>query len=188
MRPASGARSCWLPATGRSARDGHALQEQLTAKAAGLGITVLGPNCLGFLNAHARTAPFALYFTPPLQAGPVGVALQSGALASVFMAFARAHAIGVSTLTSLGNEAMIGTTDVIDYLIEDEQTKVICLFLEAISDPAGFAAAAERADRAGKPIVALKVGVERGRLARPRSPTPGPWRATTRWSTPRCAS
>jgi acyl-CoA synthetase (NDP forming) len=138
--------------------EGHALQEQLTAKAAGLGITVLGPNCLGFLNAHARTAPFALYFTPPLQAGPVGVALQSGALASVFMAFARAHAIGVSTLTSLGNEAMIGTTDVIDYLIEDDQTKVICLFLEAISDPAGFVAAAERADRAGKPIVALKVG------------------------------
>ena len=61
--------------------DGYALQEQLTAKAAGHGITVLGPNCLGFLNAHARTAPFALYFTPPLQAGPVGVALQSGALA-----------------------------------------------------------------------------------------------------------
>jgi len=138
--------------------DGHALQEQLTAKASGLGITVLGPNCLGFLNAHARTAPFALYITPPLQAGPVGVALQSGALAAVFMAFARAHAIGVSTLTSLGNEAMIGTTDVIDYLIEDDQTKVICLFLEAISDPLGFAAAAERADRAGKPIVALKVG------------------------------
>ena len=72
------------------------------------------------------------------------------------MAFARAHAIGVSTLTSLGNEAMIGATDVIDYLIEDERTKVIALFLEGI--PAGFAAAAERADRAGKPIVAIKAG------------------------------
>jgi acyl-CoA synthetase (NDP forming) len=136
--------------------DGNALQEQLTAKAAGHGIIVLGPNCLGFLNAHAPAAPFALYFTPPLQAGPVGVALQSGALAAVFLAFARAHAIGVSTLTSLGNEAMISTVDVIDYLIEDDRTKVICLFLEAISD--GFADAARRADQAGKPIVALKVG------------------------------
>src|SRR6185437_9339633 len=104
----------------------------------------------------ARTAPFALYITPPLQAGPVGVALQSGALASVFMAFARAHGIGVSTLTSLGNEAMISTVDVIDYLITDEHTKVICLFLEAIGD--GFAAAAQRADQDGKPIVAIKVG------------------------------
>ena len=46
----------------------------------------------------------------------------------------------------------------IDYLVEDEHTKVICLFLEQIGDPAAFAAAAGRADRAGKPIVALKVG------------------------------
>jgi acyl-CoA synthetase (NDP forming) len=47
---------------------------------------------------------------------------------------------------------------VLDYLVEDEATRVICLFLEEISDPAGFARVAEKADRAGKPIVALKVG------------------------------
>ena len=50
------------------------------------------------------------------------------------------------------------TADFIDYLVEDEATKVICLFLEEIGDPDRFAAAAEKADRAGKPIVALKVG------------------------------
>ena len=50
------------------------------------------------------------------------------------------------------------TADVIDYLVEDEATRVICLFLEEIGDPARFARAAARADRAGKPIVALKVG------------------------------
>ncbi len=146
--------------------DGTALQDRLTAKAAGHGITLLGPNCLGFLNAHARTAPFALTIPPPLVAGPVGVALQSGALASVLLSFARAHAIGVSTLTSLGNEAMIATADVVDYLVTDEHTRVICLFLEAISDPAAFAAAARRADQAGKPIVALKAGASQaGRAA-----------------------
>jgi acyl-CoA synthetase (NDP forming) len=138
--------------------DGQALQDHLASHAAGNDITLLGPNCLGFLNAHARTAAFALAIPTPLMAGPVGVALQSGALASVMLAFAKAHAIGVSTLTSLGNEAMISTVDVIDYLIEDDQTKVIALFLEAISEPKAFAAAAARADEAGKPIVALKAG------------------------------
>ncbi len=138
--------------------DGQALQDQLVAHAAERGITLLGPNCLGFLNAHARVAPFALTIPPPLLAGPVGIALQSGALATVLLSFARAHAIGVSTLTSLGNEAMIGTADVLEYLIEDEHTKVICLFLEEIGDPVAFGAAAVRADRAGKPIVALKAG------------------------------
>jgi acyl-CoA synthetase (NDP forming) len=76
----------------------------------------------------------------------------------VVLAFARAHAIGLSVLTSMGNEAMMKTADVLDYLVEDEATKVICLFLEEIGDPVAFAAVAAKADRAGKPIVALKVG------------------------------
>src|SRR5215831_13390563 len=137
---------------------GQAAEQRMIARAATHGITVLGPNCLGFLNAHARAAPFALAVPPPLLAGPVGIALQSGALASVVLAFAHAHAIGVSTLATMGNEAMIAATDVLDYLIEDDATEVICLFLEQISDPARFARAAGRADRAGKPIVVLKAG------------------------------
>jgi acetate---CoA ligase (ADP-forming) len=138
--------------------DGRELQDRLTACAYRNDVTLLGPNCLGFLNAHARTAAFALAIPVPLQAGPIGVALQSGALASVMLAFAKAHSIGVSTLTSLGNEAMIGVAEVIDYLVDDDRTSVICLFLEAIGDADEFIAAAVKADEAGKPIVALKAG------------------------------
>ena len=137
---------------------GRALEDALLDRAVANRITMLGPNCLGFVNANRRSAPYALALPPPLIAGPVGVALQSGALASVVLAFAKAHAIGLSLLTSMGNEAMMKTADVLDYLVEDEATRVICLFLEEIGDPAGFARVAEKADRAGKPIVALKVG------------------------------
>jgi acetate---CoA ligase (ADP-forming) len=137
---------------------GRTLEDRMVARAAANGITVLGPNCLGFINAYSRSAPFALVVPPPLTAGPIGIALQSGALASVVLAFARSRAIGVSTLTTMGNESMISTLDVIDYLVEDENTRVICLFLEEISDPERFAGVAEKADQAGKPIVALKVG------------------------------
>jgi acetate---CoA ligase (ADP-forming) len=138
--------------------DGRGLEDDLVAAAAGHGILLLGPNTLGFLNTAAKAAPFGLTVPLPLTAGPVGIALQSGALSSALLAFARSQAIGVSTLASLGNEAMITTADMLDYLVADEQTKVICLFLEEIGDPAAFSAAAERADAAGKPIVALKVG------------------------------
>jgi acetate---CoA ligase (ADP-forming) len=137
---------------------GRALEDALVARAIANNVTILGPNCLGFVNAHTRSAPYALTLPAPLTAGPVGVALQSGALASVVLAFARAHAIGLSVLTSMGNEAMMKTADVLGYLVENEATKVICLFLEEIGDPVAFAAVAEKADRAGKPIVALKVG------------------------------
>ena len=82
---------------------------------------------------------------------------------------------------------MITAADVIDYLIDDEHTRVICLFLEQIGDPAAFAAAAQRADQAGKPIVALKAGSSAAG-SRPRSPTPARSPATTPSSTRCCAS
>jgi acetate---CoA ligase (ADP-forming) len=157
---AAGVRNAVVLASGyrEAGAGGVALEDSLVTSAASHGIVLLGPNCLGFLNTGARAAPYALTVPLPLTAGPVGIALQSGALASVLLAFARAHAIGVSTVASLGNEAMITTADMLDYLVADEQTRVICMFLEEIGDPAAFSAAALRADEAGKPIVALKAG------------------------------
>ncbi|MGH3628259.1 MAG: acetate--CoA ligase family protein, partial [Sciscionella sp.] len=60
--------------------------------------------------------------------------------------------------TSMGNEAMVTVTDVMRYLIDDPNTRVIALFLESIRRPDEFAAAARRAADAGKPVVALKIG------------------------------
>ena len=137
--------------------EGRDLERAMVARAVTYGITVLGPNCMGFVNAHAQVAPYGLLM-PQITAGPVGVALQSGALVSWVTNFANAHAIGVSTVVSMGNEAMITVEDMISYLVEDEATKVVCLFLEEINDLAGFARAAHRADQAGKPIVAVKAG------------------------------
>jgi acyl-CoA synthetase (NDP forming) len=157
---AAGVRGAIVLASGyREVGDaGRAREDAMVACAAAGGITVLGPNCLGFLNGPARAGPFALTVPLPLLTGPVGIAMQSGALASVVLSFARARAIGVSTVATMGNEAMVSTADMLEYLVQDENTRVICLFLEEIGDPARFGEAAERATAAGKPIVALKVG------------------------------
>src|SRR5579863_9675948 len=138
--------------------EGRALEDSMISRAIANDVTVLGPNCLGYLNAHTGAAPYSLTLPSPLTAGRVGIALQSGALAAVVLTFAKAHAIRLSMLTSVGNESMMKTVDVIDYFVEDEATGVIALFLEEIGDPVRFAQAAARADAAGKPIVALKVG------------------------------
>ena len=157
---AAGVRNAVVLASGfrEAGPQGRQLEDDLVQAAASHGIVLLGPNCLGFLNTTARAAPYALTVPLPLTSGPVGIALQSGALASVFLAFARSQAIGVSTVASLGNEAMITTADMLDYLVADEQTRVVCMFLEEIGDPAAFSAAAVRANRARKPIVAMKAG------------------------------
>ena len=138
--------------------EGRARQDRLVEQATAHGMLLLGPNCLGFLNAHAPAGPFALSVPLPLRPGPVGIALQSGALATAMLAFARSRAIGVSTLVTMGNESMISTADVLGYLAEDEQTRVICLFLEEISAPDRFAAVVRAAAQQGKPVVVLKTG------------------------------
>ncbi len=137
---------------------GRALERRLVERAVELDITLLGPNCLGFVNAAGSVAPFGLGIVPPLRRGPVGIVLQSGALTSNVLAFARAHQVGISLLTSMGNEAVITTADVVEHLIADDDCQVIGLFLESVRDAPRFTALAAAALAAGKPIVALKVG------------------------------
>lgn len=143
---------------GERGEAGRGLERRLVESAAAHGITLLGPNGLGFVNATAGVAPYGLRLEPPLLAGPVGVVLQSGALASAVLGFAHGHAIGTSLTVSMGNEAMVTTADVIDHLLEDDATRVIALFLEGIRQPDRFRALAEKALELRKPLVALKVG------------------------------
>ncbi|MGU3498686.1 acetate--CoA ligase family protein [Mycobacterium sp. C31M] len=142
-----------------SGDDGRVLQDRLATKVDENGLTMLGPNCIGFVNAHSRVAPLGAAMPPaPFTAGPVAVVTQSGSLAGAVLRFMRGQAVGLSLLATLGNEATTSAVDVINHLITDDQTRVIALFLEEISDAAAFADAARRAAEAGKPIVALKAG------------------------------
>ncbi|WP_406313698.1 acetate--CoA ligase family protein [Streptosporangium sp. NBC_01639] len=143
---------------GEVGEEGGRLEAEITSFAREQGLTVLGPNGNGYINAAAGITPYGLPIPAPLLRGSVGVVLQSGALASSVLGFAQARNVGISLLTSMGNESLTTVTDVVDYLIDDPDTKVVALFLESIRDPADFARTARRALLAGKPIVALKIG------------------------------
>jgi acetate---CoA ligase (ADP-forming) len=143
---------------GETGAEGAKREEEITAFARERGLTVLGPNGNGYINAAAGITPYGLPIPVPLLRGPVGVVLQSGALASSVLSFAQARNIGLSLLVSMGNESMLSVTDVVGYLVDDPDTTAIALFLESVRQPAEFVAAARRALAAGKPIVALKVG------------------------------
>jgi len=138
--------------------EGAAMEAEIADFIRENGLTVLGPNGNGFINAAAGITPYGLPIPPPLLRGSVGVVLQSGALASSVLAFAQARNIGISLLTSMGNETTLTVTDVMDYLVDDPATTSIALFLESVRNPAEFARVARRALLAGKPVVALKIG------------------------------
>jgi acyl-CoA synthetase (NDP forming) len=121
-------------------------------------LSVLGPNGNGFVNVAGGVAPYGLPIAPPLTPGPVGIVLQSGGLAAAVLAGAQARGVGLSLMVSTGNEALISATDIMRYLVDDQDTKVIAAFLESVRHPNEFREIAEIALQAGKPIVALKVG------------------------------
>ncbi|WP_214325616.1 acetate--CoA ligase family protein [Nonomuraea sediminis] len=143
---------------GEAGPEGAALEDEVAELAREHALTILGPNGNGFVNAAASVTPYGLPIPSPLLRGSVGVVLQSGALASSVLAFALSRNIGISLLTSMGNESVVSVTDVIDYLVDDPATKVIALFLESVRNPAEFSRVARRALLAGKPVVALKIG------------------------------
>jgi acyl-CoA synthetase (NDP forming) len=137
---------------------GAELERQVVNLARRRGLTILGPNGNGYINAAASITPYGLPIDKPLLSGPVGVVLQSGALASSVLTFAQSRNVGVSLLVSMGNESMVSMTDVMRYLIDDEATRVIALFIESVRRPDEFLALAREALAKGKPVVAIKVG------------------------------
>jgi acetate---CoA ligase (ADP-forming) len=136
---------------------GRLAQAELVAHAHALGVLVAGPNHLGFAN-FVDQIPVTAIPGLPHAAGPVALVSQSGMSASAMLDFATMTGVGLSYLVTLGNEAMIAAGHVLDYLVGDEHTKAIAMFLETIRDLEMFAWAARRAARAGKAVVVLKSG------------------------------
>jgi acetate---CoA ligase (ADP-forming) len=133
-------------------------QQRLADVAREHDMAVLGPNTLGFANPARRIVLMPMQPGDELTAGAIGVVSQSGNMAVQVMNLARSFDVGLSLLASTGNELNVTTTDVLDYLVADQATRVIAVFVEAITDPAAFRSACLRARQAGKPVVVLKVG------------------------------
>lgn len=138
--------------------EGAARQQQLM-QAAG-AMRILGPNTIGLVNLTdnivlSASGALAMDHFP---AGAVGLISQSGGILGAVLSRAAARGVGLSKLVSTSNEADLELADFIDFLAEDDATRVIALYIEAIRNPLRFREAALRARRAGKPIVAFKIG------------------------------
>ncbi len=137
--------------------DGRKLQAEISAFSRAAGISLCGPNCMGFFNPASASAAYAqLIHDPGKLHGNVGLISQSGSVCIGLMSDTRRF--GFSTVVSSGNEAVATTADYIEYLADDPATEVIAVFSEFIADPEQFVAALDRAAGADKPVVVLKAG------------------------------
>ncbi len=138
----------------------RAAQDELVAIAARHGIGLIGPNCQGFMDVPGHVfAGFSSAFNDR-QWTPGGFSLvsQSG-FGFGIAGIAEEQGVGLSRVFALGNAAGLGVLDLAEALVEDERTKVIGLFFEALDAPRRLLALGARAAAAGKPVLAWKAGV-----------------------------
>jgi acyl-CoA synthetase (NDP forming) len=134
-------------------------QARLAALARQHNVSLLGPNCLGFVNFIDNVPLWTGGFRAPSKPGCIAVVSQSGANGSFISSLAAQHEIGLSHMVSTGNEADLDCADFIDHLIDQPEVRAIALFAETFRHAPSFAAVARKAIAAAKPIVVLKIGL-----------------------------
>lgn len=137
--------------------EGVALERELTDFVRASGIRMIGPNCMGVLNAHPDfrlNATFAPSL-PPF--GKLGFVSQSGAMGLSVLDYAREYGIGISQFVSVGNKPDVSGNDILLAWEHDPDVEVILMYVESFGNPRKFLEIASRISRT-KPIIAVKSG------------------------------
>ena len=144
---------------GETGQEGRAAQERLRAIASGAGMRFLGPNCMGVISRldGGGWMNGSYFWDVDLAPGGVTMLSQSGAFGGMFLAEMSRRGLGVCRFASLGNAADVDETQVLRWLAQDTETRVVGLFAEALSGGRGFVEAV-RSISVERPVVVLKAG------------------------------
>lgn len=141
--------------------EGRRMEQEVANAACESGVLLVGPNCLGVLDAHASlNATFSAHAPLP---GHIGFISQSGAIGTSFIEWSRGEGVGVSKFASMGNEAGVSEIAMLEFFGRDPETKAILMYLEHVSDGKKFLQIAkEIVEERKKPIVILRAGRSAG--------------------------
>jgi acetyl coenzyme A synthetase (ADP forming)-like protein len=162
-------RTAVIVSSGFSEIGNHELEEQVVKIARKAGIRILGPNCLGVYDSKTGVDMLFLPETKVLSTGDeviatprpipgnIAIVTQSGAFGVAALDYLTGRQIGVSKFVSFGNKCDIQEAEVLHYLLHDNETKTILMYVEDIKSGRDFMKVAEKVTQK-KPIVAFKSG------------------------------
>ena len=139
---------------------GVTLEHDLMAIVQRHGMRMIGPNCMGVINADPAVSMNATFapIMPPF--GHAAFVSQSGALGLSVLDYAREYGIGISQFVSIGNSPDVSSTDLLEQWETDPAVKVILMYVENFGDPRRFLESASRITK-HKPIIVVKSGRSR---------------------------
>jgi acetyltransferase len=132
------------------------------------GIRFIGPNCIGHADMYSRLASAAV--AGRVKPGPMALLSQSGTLGASIMQTAASVGIGLSKFVSTGNEADLHLEDYLEYLAQDENTRIIAAYIEGLREGRRFFNLAKEITLQ-KPVVVMKAGSTGGSGRAARSHT-----------------
>jgi acyl-CoA synthetase (NDP forming) len=139
--------------------DGVALEQELKAAIKASGVRVLGPNCLGLINAFENVmATFSQFSLGPTLPGPAAFVTQSGALGTATAGLARRRGLSFGYFVNTGNESDVHFVDMMREIIRDDHVRVGAGYIEGLKDGPGLLEVAATALELSKPLVVTKVG------------------------------
>jgi len=138
---------------------GRHRQAALERLAAEHGLLICGPNCYGVFNIRLGSATFSAEFGEPPRPGPIALVSQSGGFShAIAEHLMQQRGVGLSYIVSCGNQAGVAVEDYVEFLLRDDDTAVVGLFVEGFRRPEKLRDVAALAKERRKPMVALKVG------------------------------
>ena len=138
---------------------GAKLEREVGEIAKKYGIKVIGPNCLGIMSFSKDNIMNSTFLKITPKYGNIALVSQSGAICAATVEDAEAQNIGFSKVISMGNKVDMDESDVLELLAEDEDTRVIVMYLEDIRNARRFMEIAKKITTENKkPIIVLKAG------------------------------
>lgn len=135
--------------------EGRRLEDQIAKMAKEANFNLIGPNCMGVFNPEIGLRQDAGQYSG--EGGPVGFISQSGTHAIIFSLAGEPHGIKVSKSVSYGNGAVLDSIDYLEYLADDEETKIIGMYVEGTKDGRRFLQCLKETAKR-KPVVIWKGG------------------------------
>lgn len=136
--------------------EGRALQEAMLTTARAGKVRIIGPNCFGLYNCNLGLNASMGLGLPP-KGGNISLVTQSGAYGMAIFVLAQERRIRFAKILSHGNKADLTDHEILDYFQTDQETAVLCLFLESVSDGRAFYETLAQTT-ARKPVVITKTG------------------------------
>ncbi len=134
--------------------EGRRLEERLAAFSKQEGLSVVGPNCMGPYNPAAHLTAWGAI---PGLPGPVGVISQSGTITQRITEYLCSLGLGIAKAVSMGNAAVLGAMEYLEFMAQDEEVRTIAMYLESVPDARAFLHLAREVNRK-KPLVIWKGG------------------------------